>query len=741
MSGAELGFSYDQENRVETASVANLFGNGATNNLFTYGYDALDRRASLADSFGGNTAYGYDPVDRLTQVTTPQGEVFTTNYDLAGRMLGRLAPNATATARIYEDATGRLASQTHAASDTAFNGFTYGYTDRGNIAQIAETGTLIRTRNYTYDALERLTEVDVPEAPSEDEAYTLDPEGNRLSSHLSATGETDEANRLTGDDAYSYVYDLNGNLISKTAKPGIARPDWSYAYDALDQLISVSRDGVEVERYRYDAFGRRSVIDTRDGAGNFERTAIVNDSSDRTIDLVQVDDGLGGTTTQIKNRYSHGGQVDEPLTLEVFGSDGSFDQAYTYHADHLGSIRFVTDSVGNIVNAYEYDSYGRPGVTLETIDQPFRYTGREYDAATELYHYRARQYDPETGKFLQEDPIWFEAGDLNIYRYVINNPLRYTDPSGLTQAAEDASTRTIGAGAAHGIARVGTRVQCLFTAVGAALDLAFNSDLDEVETVIAISDTALACGAKGKKNPKPNDKPRMCSGGGKKSCFAAGTLVHTREGLKAIEDIIPGDEVKSMDPQTGEIAYKTVTNTYVNRFDPTGVVSLVDDIDGSQTTLSVTANHPFYHSEKGWVHASKLLEGDLITEDNGGTLRVTDVTFNPHAPINVTYNLEVADYHTYFVGEDGVLVHNGWGAYIIGDGKNWYIGKGDAKRMAASIKRLFPNGATFAEHTPATCDISSFKMEHEMMMSFTKGVHPKFVKNLFNKILSPGAKY
>jgi len=92
------------------------------------------------------------------------------------------------------------------------------------------------------------------------------------------------------------VYDLNGNLLSKTAKPGVSRPDWNYRYDALDQLISVSRDGLEVERYRYDAFGRRSVIETLDGSGKFDRIAIVNDGYDRTIDLVQVDDGAGGTS-------------------------------------------------------------------------------------------------------------------------------------------------------------------------------------------------------------------------------------------------------------------------------------------------------------------------------------------------------------------------------------------------------------------------------------------------------------
>ena len=151
-SGAELGFTYDAENRVETASVTNLYGAGVLNNSFTYSYDAHDRCASLADSFGGNTAYGYDPVDRLTRVTTPQGDNFNTNYDLAGRTLGRVAPNATEMIRQYEAATGRLSSQQQRAGGASFNGFDYAYTDRGNLGAITESGDVTRERACSYDA-------------------------------------------------------------------------------------------------------------------------------------------------------------------------------------------------------------------------------------------------------------------------------------------------------------------------------------------------------------------------------------------------------------------------------------------------------------------------------------------------------------------------------------------------------------------------------------------------------------
>jgi len=108
--------------------------------------------------------------------------------------------------------------------------------------------------------LERLTEVSAPNNPDQNEAYELDPEGNRLSSQLSDSHETDPANRLTSDDyapagAYHLqsVYDLNGNLISKLPKAGApsGTPQWAYEYDALDQLITVIRDSLPVERYRY----------------------------------------------------------------------------------------------------------------------------------------------------------------------------------------------------------------------------------------------------------------------------------------------------------------------------------------------------------------------------------------------------------------------------------------------------------------------------------------------------------
>jgi RHS repeat-associated protein len=66
-----------------------------------------------------------------------------------------------------------------------------------------------------------------------------------------------------------------------------------------------------------------------------------------------------------------------------------------------------------------------------TVENPYSFTGREFDTETNLYHYRTRQYDALTGRFLQADPLRFGGGDLNIYAYVLGNPTKFSDPLGL----------------------------------------------------------------------------------------------------------------------------------------------------------------------------------------------------------------------------------------------------------------------------------------------------------------------
>jgi len=106
-------------------------------------------------------------------------------------------------------------------------------------------------------------------------------------------------------------------------------------------------------------------------------------------------------------------------------------QTYYYHTDALGSVIAITDSNRNVVQRYEYDSFGNIVLVLDpNFIQPYTYTGREYDPETGLYYYRARYYDAEVGRFISEDPIGIRGGDVNYYAYTGNSPLTKTDPEG-----------------------------------------------------------------------------------------------------------------------------------------------------------------------------------------------------------------------------------------------------------------------------------------------------------------------
>lgn len=140
-------------------------------------------------------------------------------------------------------------------------------------------------------------------------------------------------------------------------------------------------------------------------------------------------------------------------------------------------------------------------------------------------------------------------------------------------------------------------------------------------------------------------------------CFVAGTMVVTAGGLVAIENIQPGDVVLAANEETGEVAYKEVVRTFVNTTDEITHVT-IENAEGEQETIDSTPEHPFYVEGLGWVEASSLHTGMTIWFANGTKGTVEDISNEGlEEPVTV-YNFEVKDFHTYFVGESGVLVHN-----------------------------------------------------------------------------------
>lgn len=141
----------------------------------------------------------------------------------------------------------------------------------------------------------------------------------------------------------------------------------------------------------------------------------------------------------------------------------------------------------------------------------------------------------------------------------------------------------------------------------------------------------------------------------RRACFVAGTPVETRDGLRAIDRLAIGDQVLSRHEETGEIAYRTVVRTIV--IDDKQIYRLVvADPAGNRETIRTTDEHPFWIADHGWVRAADLREGDPLLAPSGDDRVV--VSLVEEEVLETVYNIEVDEFHTYFVGVSRVFVHN-----------------------------------------------------------------------------------
>jgi RHS repeat-associated protein len=105
---------------------------------------------------------------------------------------------------------------------------------------------------------------------------------------------------------------------------------------------------------------------------------------------------------------------------------------YTIITDNLGSVRLVVDiATREIVQEVEYDEGGNVLLNTNPDFQPFGFAGGLYDSETKLVRFGVRDYDAKAGRWISKDPIGFEGGVPNIFEYCINDPVNFTDPSGL----------------------------------------------------------------------------------------------------------------------------------------------------------------------------------------------------------------------------------------------------------------------------------------------------------------------
>lgn len=387
-----LSFSYDSVGR--TISTGDVFGQ-----VLNYTYDANDRRMRLSFGATTNATYVYDALDRPTKITDSANDATTYVFDAASRLVSRSLPNGFGAAYSY-DGLDRLTKLKEAKKNTVIVDNNYQYNASGNVTQNIDQGG---THAYSYDTLDRLTAATYAGAPAE--SYAYDAAGNRTTSQLSATYGYQPFNRLMSTSNAGYLYDNNGNLISKTEN-GTTQFVWDFE-NRLTQVVTPAAGSVS---YKYDALGRRIQRAPSSGVS----TNYVYDGADVVKDL-----NSDGSSVE----YLNGPGIDNKIRQKGSSNNTTF----YFSSDNLRSTAALTDARGKLVERLSYDSYGNSAGSIRTR---YGFTGRERDQLTGLLHYRARSYDPQVGRFISEDPIGL-AGGTNQFAYVGNNPQNGTDPSGL----------------------------------------------------------------------------------------------------------------------------------------------------------------------------------------------------------------------------------------------------------------------------------------------------------------------
>jgi RHS repeat-associated protein len=436
-----------------------------------YSYSgALPTKTAWTGAVAGSVGFAYNSDFRVSAVSLNGSDPVSYQYDSDGLLtkagsltLSRSAANGlltgTALGVVIDshsyNSFGETTSYEATVNGTSLVKIDYLTDKLGRIVGRTETqGSAVSSYTYGYDEAGRLVEVQLNGEPLS--SYAYDANGNRLSYHKGSEtteGTYDDQDRLLTYGNASYAYSPNGELASRT----VGTAATTYSYDVLGNLRRVVLPNGRTIDYVIDAANRR-IGKKADGA--LVQAFLYQDQLKPVAEL----DGSGA----VLSRFVYATRSNVP---DYLVRDGVL---YRIITDHLGSPRFVVNTAdGSIAQQMDYDPFGNVTMDTNAGFQPFGFAGGLYDRDAGLVRLGTRDYDPQTGRWTVKDPILFAGGDINLYGYVQNDPVNWTDPEGL-QRPYPGDTGPLSMGPLVGGGIHGSRPPSL-TPFGAGRSGAFNA--------------------------------------------------------------------------------------------------------------------------------------------------------------------------------------------------------------------------------------------------------------------------
>lgn len=424
---ATITYLHDRFGRLKSETV-----NGRT---LAFGHDELGRRNSRTTPTGAVSSWTYDAAGRRDTLTT-SGRTLAFEYDATGQELVRhIGQNVTLASRY--DTQGRLTTQHATAADRTIQRRDYTYRADGNLIGIDDH--LSGPRRFDLDAAGRVTAV---HATGWTEQYAYDEAGNQTDAAWPASHPGQEA---TGPRTYAgttitragnvrYEHDALGRITLRQKTRLSRKPDtWRYEWDAEDRLTAVTTPDGTRWRYAYDPLGRR-IAKQRLAADNetvVEQTTFVWDGTtlcEQTTHSPQLPNPITLT-------WDHAGlrplTQTERITLADAPQTEIDDRFFSIVTDLIGSPTELVDEQGNIAWRTRTTLWGSTTWSVDsTARAPLRFPGQYHDPETNIHYNFHRYYDPETARYLTQDPLGL-APSLNPAAY-IHNPHTRSDSLGLT---------------------------------------------------------------------------------------------------------------------------------------------------------------------------------------------------------------------------------------------------------------------------------------------------------------------